>query len=95
MFNKKIGLILIVLAFMLSISAVSAAADDNSTDDMLAGEVEEEPPSGNISNLPTDDYVATPDNSEISDKSPDYSLSGEDVKMYYNGHADYVVSLHR
>ena len=41
MFNKKITLFIIILAFILSISAVSAA-DTNSSDDMIASNVVED-----------------------------------------------------
>lgn len=86
MFNKKISLILITLVFMLSLSVVSAA-DSNSTDDIIAGEVDEEPPSVEDIVLSTDDSTPAQDN------EADYSLNGSDVSMYYKGESSYYVTL--
>ena len=85
MFNKKISLVLMTLVFMLSVSAV-AASDSNSTDDIIAGEVDEEPPSGDEGILSAN---------EIAAGSADgfYSLSGSDISMYYKGGASYQVTL--
>ncbi len=85
MFNRKLCLILITLVFMLFVSAVSAV-DSNSTDDMIAGEVDEEPPSGDVGVLSTNGSVA--DSVEDS-----YSLSGSDISMYYKGESNYQVTL--
>ena len=88
MFNKKLTLVLITLVFMLSISVVSAT-DNNSTDDMSAGEVEEEPPSGTIKNITTEDVATTLDNGD------EYFLNGSDIDMYYNDGSDFVLTLYR
>jgi len=85
MFNRKLSLILITLVFMLFVSAVSAV-DSNSTDDMIAGEVDEEPPSGDVGVLSANGSVA--DSVEDS-----YSLSGSDISMYYKGESNYQVTL--
>ena len=84
MFNKKITLILMTLVFMLSISAV-AAVDSNSTDDMITGEVDEEPPSADVEVLSTEETDATQNS---------YTLNGSDVSMYYKGDCDYQVTLY-
>ena len=85
MFNKKITLFIIILAFILSISAVSAA-DTNSSDDMIASNVVEEPPSEasiDISNV--DNLTATSQNS--------YELKSSDLNMYERDGSSYNVTL--
>jgi hypothetical protein len=74
-----------VLVFMLSISA-AVAADTNVTDDVVASDVDEEPPSGVVEKTSTDDILAAGD-------SDNYDLSGKDVSMYYKGDANYEVVL--
>ena len=85
MFNKKCSLFLIVLAFMLSISAV-AAADANSTDDVIALDVDEEPPSGGVSSMSVDgDALA-------ASSTDNYVLNSSNAETYYSGY-DYDVVL--
>lgn len=86
MFDKKCKLVLMILVFMLSLSAVSAI-DSNTTDDMEVNDMEEEPPSTIDEDLSADEVLAT------SNSSGNYSLSGNDVKMYYGGTANYEVVL--
>lgn len=84
MFNKKLKLFLIALVFMLSVSAVSAV-DVNSTDDVLAGDVDEEPPSGGESLLSvSEDTLAAASDSE-------YVLAGS-ADSYYSG-SNYSIVL--
>ena len=79
MFSKKVSLFFIVLAFMLSISAV-AAADVNSTDDVIASDVDEEPPSGGSDSI-------TVDGDTLSANSNDnYVLNANNVETYYSGY---------
>ena len=86
MFNKKITLILMTLVFMLSMSAV-AAVDSNSTDDMIANDVDEEPPSGDL------DISSTDETDAGVDEEPVYSLSGSNLVMYYKNGSSYQVTL--
>ena len=91
MFNNKIKIFLITLVFMLSISAV-AAVESNTTDDMIAGEVDEEPPSGVVQDVSNDKSIGvTNDDLEKSDGV--YELSGNDLKMYYKNGSSYDVTL--
>ena len=69
---------------MLSISAV-AAVDTNSTDDILAGEVDEEPPSGSANSISVDGDTLT------ANSNPSYVLNGSNVKTYYSGYNYNVV----
>lgn len=85
MFNKKIKLFLITLVFMLSISAVSAV-DANATDDMLAGDIDEEPPSGSVGALSVSEDTVT------ADSNQNYVLSSEKTGSYYSG-SNYSVVL--
>lgn len=84
MFNKKMRLFLITLVFILSLSAV-AAADTNSSDDALAGDIEE-PPSGNSNLLSVDGDTVTTTQDE------QYVMSTGDVETYYSG-SNYDVVL--
>ena len=86
MFNKKFKLFLITLAFMLSISAV-AAVDTNSTDDMLAEEVDVEPPSWSESPLSLSESIQT------TGADAKYVLTSES-SSYYSG-SNYTVVLSR
>ena len=86
MFNKKFSLVLITLVFMLSLSAV-AAVDANSTDDIIAGEVDEEPPSGSVNNISDsgDDLTAN--------SNDNYVLSNVGNGKYYSGASyDFILS---
>ena len=108
MFNKKI-LFLITLIFMLSFSAV-AAAETNSSDDMVISDVEDEPPSGSVEPIQNDEDALSSANVTSSEEvlsvnngnstedtlattSNGYSLSGNDVKMYYKDGSSYKVTL--
>ncbi|WP_458455101.1 Ig-like domain-containing protein [Methanobrevibacter sp.] len=71
---------------MLSISAVSAI-ESNSTDDMMASEVDEEPPSGDGALLSSNESDTSADENET------YSLNGNDVSVYYKGSYNYQVTL--
>lgn len=84
MFNKKMRLFLITLVFILSLSAV-AAADTNSSDDALAGDIEE-PPSGNSNLLSVDGDTVT------TTQDDQYVMSTGDVETYYSG-SNYSVVL--
>ena len=86
MFNKRLCLILITLVFMLSVSAVSAV-EANSTDDVIAGEVDEEPPSGDY------DILSTNESAAGSEQNDSYSFDGSDVTMYYKGESSYQATL--
>lgn len=86
MFNKRLCLILITLVFMLSVSAVSAV-EANSTDDVIAGEVDEEPPSGDY------DILSTNESAAGSEQNDSYSFDGSDVTMYYKGESSYHATL--
>ncbi|MEE0901842.1 MAG: hypothetical protein UIB31_04870, partial [Methanobrevibacter sp.] len=63
---------------MLSISAV-AAVDANSTDDMIAGDIDEEPPSGNASVLSVSEETVA------AESNANYTISSVDADSYYSG----------
>ena len=86
MFNKKFKIFLITLAFMLSVSAV-CAADANSTDDVIAGEVDVEPPSG------SENLLSVSENAQTAGSTGNYVLTSES-SSYYSG-SNYTVVLSR
>ena len=86
MFNKKMGIILITLIFMLSLSVVSAS-DTNTTDDMGISDVNEEPPSDMI------EVDSTNETFTDSNQLEDYILRASNVSMYYKGNSNYEVVL--
>ena len=89
MFNRKFGIILITLVAMLSMSAVVAA--DNSTDDMIAGEVEEEPPSVGAG----EEIVSSPESTDTVglNQEEEIVLSSDSVQMYYKSGDKYQVAV--
>ena len=91
MFNNKIKIFLITLVFMLSISAV-AAVESNTTDDVIAGEVDEEPPSGAVQDVSNNNTIGVT-NDNLEKAAGDYELSGNDLKMYYKNGSSYDVTL--
>ncbi|AMD17747.1 hypothetical protein TL18_06790 [Methanobrevibacter sp. YE315] len=76
MFNKKLKIVLLLLVFILSISAVSAA-DNNGTDDVIASDLDDEPPSM----VPQDSST----NEQVSSEESSYSMQANNVTMYYKG----------
>lgn len=91
MFNNKIKLFLLTLIFMLSISAV-AAADNSTDDDMIIGEVDEEPPSGIVQDISTDTNLESSDN-DLETADGVYELKSNNIKMYYKNGTRYEVTL--
>ena len=77
MFDKKFKIFLIALACMLSVSAVSAA-DVNVTDDLLAGDVNEEPPSDNAG------VLSASEDTLITDFDANYVLDNKNTGSYYS-----------
>ena len=93
MFNNKVKLFLVTLIFMLSISAVAAVENTTSSDDMLIGEVDEEPPSGVVQDISTDNNLEVTDNDDKSQIGTLYELKVDNVKMYYKNGSSYDVTL--
>ena len=93
MFNNKVKLFLVTLIFMLSISAVAAVENTTSSDDMLIGEVDEEPPSGVVQDISTDNNLEVTDNDDKSQIGTLYELKADNVKMYYKNGSSYDVTL--
>ena len=94
MIYKKIGLILLTLVFILSISAVSAN-DGNFTDEVIASEEGDEPPSV-ISNASCGEALLSNENTSAlntHNQNGSYVLSGSDVSMYYKDGSNYKLSL--
>ncbi|MBE6499463.1 MAG: hypothetical protein E7Z80_02810 [Methanobrevibacter thaueri] len=91
MFNKKIGLVLLILVFMLSLCAV--AAEDNTTaQDNDTIDVDEEPPSSISNDLSMDKSFSLQ-----KDNSDNYTITSKDINVYYEGTANYeaVLSLNQ
>ncbi len=84
MFNKKFMIFLMTLVFMLSISAISAV-DANATDDIIAGEVDVEPPSG------SQDLLSVSENDQTASSNAKYELTSQSGS-YYSG-SNYTVVL--
>ena len=98
MFSNKIKIFLVTLCFMLSIAAASAAPDTNATsvqDDSETGDVEVDPPSGNVklmqsntsSNnevISTVDTASSSNNEVISTVDTGSSSNSEVISQDYN-----------
>lgn len=84
MFSNKSKIFLITLAFMLSLSAV-CAADINSTDEIIAGDSDVEPPSG------SENLLSVSEDTQTAGSGENYALTSQSGS-YYSG-SNYTVVL--
>lgn len=91
MFGNKMKIFLIILCFMLSVSAVGAASDVGNVvsfdDDVETGDLDVDPPSG-IDDINNVTYSKSEDTRE-------QVIYGEDLSMYYKNGSRYEVSIYQ